>query len=204
MDGTLHYCGDASATQHGSLVPVTSVATAPHEDVSGDGDNGQVGVLWACWCVVLATFHQLRLQIIDLRAQANYWKSQHQRAVAREAKLKEDQQYLQAQIRELQQRLFGRKAETSSSADPKSPTLPASAEPRRRRGHQAGAPSQGRRNHDHLPTVEEKCTLSQEQRCCPVCHEPYEEIPGTADGSILEVEIRIYRRHYHRQRYRRH
>src|SRR6185295_11550315 len=119
-------------------------------------------------------------------------------------KLKEDKQHLQAQIRELQQRLFGRKSETTSSADPKSsPPLP-SAEPRRRRGHQVGAPSQGRHNHDHLPTVEETCTLPQEQRSCPQCHEPYEEIPGTADGSILEVEVRAYRRRYHRQRFRRH
>jgi transposase len=196
MDGTLCYPG--TPTEHTSLVPVTPVATTNEDEADKNS------VLWVLWCIVLSTLHNLRQQIIDLRAQANYWQAQHQRAVQREAELKEDKQHLQAQIRELQQRLFGRKSETSSSADPKRPTLTPPAGPRRRRGHQVGAPSQGRRNHDHLPIVEERCTLPEEQRCCPYCHEPYEEIPGSVDGSILEVEVRVYRRCYHRQRYRRH
>ena len=62
----------------------------------------------------------------------------------------------------------------------------------------------GRVASDHLPTVEEPCVLPEAQRSCPVCHEPFEEIPGTAEGSILEVDVRAYRRRYHRQRYRRH
>ena len=202
MDGTL--CSPGT-TQHGLLVPITSVATAPNQDEPAeDLDNGRTDVLWACWCIVLATIHQLQQQIVKLRADAHYWQALHQRAVQREARLKEDKRYLQAQIRELRQRLFGRKSEMSSSTDAKSPTLTPPAGPRRHRGHQVGAPSQGRRNHDHLPTVEERCTLSEGQRCCPQCQQPYEEIPGTAEGSILEVEVRAYRRRYHRQRYRRH
>jgi hypothetical protein len=202
MDGTLSHSGTSG---HGSLVPVGSVVPDPNQTDTVDRQaHDPSGVLWICWAVVLATVAQLRLQIIALRSQANYWQALHQRAVGREAKLKEDKQHLQAQIRELQQRLFGRKSETSSAADPQSPTPLPSAAPRRRRGHQVGAPSQGRRNHDHLPTVEEICTLPQEQRSCPQCHEPYEDIPGTADGSILEVEVRAYRRRYHRRRYRRH
>jgi hypothetical protein len=201
MDGTLDYALDAGPTGQSSN-PVTPGSSAP-EDNSGTSNCARLDAFWACWCIVLATVQHLRQQVIDLRTQANYWQSLHQRAVLREAKLKEDKQLLQAQVRELRQRLFGSKSETSSSADPNSPATPATARSRRR-GHRPGAPSQGRRNHDHLATVEENCTLAAEQRCCPTCHEPYEEIPGTVDGSILEVEVRAYRRRYHRQRYRRH
>jgi hypothetical protein len=205
MDGTL--CHPGTSAEHGSVGPVTTVANAPNQDGAADNsDNSGVSVLWACWFIVVATIHQLRQQIIDLRCQANYWQAQHQRAVQREADLKEEKQQLQALIRELQRRLFGRKTETSSSANPKSPTATPAPEPsqRRRRGQQAGSPSHGRRNHEHLPAEDEPCTLPEGQRCCPSCHEPFEEIPGTADGDILEVDVRAHRRCYHRQRYRRH
>jgi hypothetical protein len=209
MDGTTCYPLIASTDQHGSLVPVTSVAAADQQDDSNDNSDS-AGFLWQCWCFILdllAIIHGLRLQVIDLRAQAHYWQAQHERAVIREAVLKEEKQYLQAQIRDLQQRLFGRKSETSSSADAKvQGGVPPDQPPvqRRRRGQQRGAKSHGRRNHDHLPPEDENCTLPEDQRCCPWCQEPFEEIPGTADGSILEVDVRAHRRCYHRQRYRRH
>jgi len=126
--------------------------------------------------------------------------------VQREAELKDEKQYLHAEIRGLKQRLFGRKAETSSAADPKSQAAISGKQPdgqRRRRGHQPGAKGHGRRNHNHLPAKDEPCILPEDQRCCPYCQEPFEEIPGTADGDILECEVRGYRRRYHRQRYRR-
>jgi transposase len=191
-------------------VPVTSLAT----NASDEPDNSDAGVLWTCWCILLATIHQLRQQVIDLRCQAKYWQAQHQRAVQREADLKQEQQHLQAEIRELKRRLFGRKSETTNSADPKSQAAPPGDQPgdqpdgpagqRRRRGQQAGANGHGRRRHDHLPAEDEFCSLPEHERCCQYCHEPFTQIPGTADGDILEVEVRPHRRRYHRQRYRRH
>lgn len=44
--------------------------------------------------------------------------------------------------------------------------------------------------------------LSADQTCCSCCGEPYEEISGTADGEIIEIEVRAHRRRYHRRRYR--
>jgi hypothetical protein len=205
MDVTLGHPLEVSHSQEQSLAPVPTLSPASNADDNTFSSDS--GVLWQCWCIVLATIHGLRLQIIDLRGQANYWQAQHQRAVGREANLKEEKQSLQAQIRDLQRRLYGQKSETSSAADPKSPTATTSHPPtvqRRRRGQQVGTQSHGRRNHDHLPAEHEPCVLPEEQRCCPYCREPFEEIPGTADGTILEVEVRPHRRVYHRQRYRRH
>jgi transposase len=156
--------------------------------------------------IALALLHRLRLQVIELRQQANFWRAQHQRAVQREAALKEKVLHLQGEIREWKRRLFGRKTETSSSTKP--PVNPNSIDPAnngkpRKRGQQRGSKGHGRRNHDHLPTTPEDCVLPSDEQTCPCCGEPFEEIPGTADGDILEIDVRAHRRRYQRRRYRR-
>jgi transposase len=45
--------------------------------------------------------------------------------------------------------------------------------------------------------------LPNSQQCCSCCGEPLAEIPGSADGDILEIDVRAHRRRYHRRRYRR-
>jgi transposase len=144
-----------------------------------------------------------RRQLIELRCQAHYWRAQHQRAVEREAALAAQVQQLQAEIREWKRRLFARQSETSAATQPdKTPKTP-TQQPPRKRGQQPGKPGHGRRNHDHLPTTDETCDVPDSQKCCSQCGEPLEAIPGTADGDILEIDVRAYRRRYHRQRYRR-
>jgi len=172
-----------------------------------------VAFLWRRFCklavlffIALASIRRLRLDVTQLRQQANYWRAQHQRAVQREAELKERIHFLEGEIRELKRRLFGRKSETSNSTQPK--TKPTSPPPDqnikpRKRGQQPGSNGHGRRHHDHLSTIDESCTLPLDQQCCSCCGEPFEEIPGTTDGDILEIDVRAYRRRYHRQRYRR-
>ncbi len=160
---------------------------------------------WLCWLflLALAVIRRLQLQLVELRQQAGYWRALHQRAVLREAKLAQEIQRLQGELRALKRRVYGRRSETSSSTKPpNSPTVPAGT-PKRARGQQRGSKGHGRRNHDHLPTTHEVCDLPDDQKCCPHCQLPFEEIPGTADGDILEIEVRAHRRRYHRKRYRR-
>jgi hypothetical protein len=196
-----------------SLVPVCS-ALGPNARHYAEPDL--VALLWRCLCrlaglfiLALLALRRLRLELIDLRQQANYYRSQHQRAVQRaalrEAELKEQLQHLKANIHELEQRLYGRKSETASATKPEPKgTSPANKNQRKKRGQQPGGKGHGRRDHDHLPTTTEDCVLPKEQQCCADCGEPFTEIPGTADGDILEIEVRAYRRRYRRQRYRRH
>jgi hypothetical protein len=212
MEGTLYHPLDADTTQPQDLVSIPSELTTTPDDPGGATVSTCLRVLWECchlfgrlYCHALGIIRRLRVQITELRCQAHYWQAQHQRAVQREANLKEDKQRLQARIRDLKRRLFGRKSETSSTQPKAKAALPTDAsKPRRGRGQQAGSKGHGRRSHDHLPAEDESCTLPGEQRCCPYCQEPFEEISGTADGDILEVEVRSHRRRYHRQRYRRH
>ncbi len=203
MDADASYPLVPIAAQQGSLVPLpTALSFDPRPDI--------LTWLWRRFCrlallffVALALLRRMRWQLVDLRCQANYWRAQHQRAVQREAELAQRIQQLEGEIRELKRRLYGRKSETSSATNPQHPNGSGADRPRRRRGQQPGSPGHGRRNHDHLPTSHETCVLPKDQQCCSCCGQPLEEIPGSADGDILEIEVRAHRRRYHRQRYRR-
>ena len=187
---------------------VVPVAVEICDDVP---QNDFAAWLWGRFCrlavlffLALIAIRRLRFQILDLRWQANYWRAQHERAVQREAALAEQVQRLQGELRELKRRVYGRKSETSATTNPQGQNPGKSPAKPRKRGQQPGSKGHGRRHHDHLPTTHEDCTLPDSQRCCPACGEPLEEIPGTADGDILEIDVRAYRRRYHRHRYRRH
>jgi transposase len=207
MDVTASYPLVALPPQQGALVPVASDLVDdfhPHHDAEPD----LLALLWQRFCklavlflLALLALRRLRLQLVELRLQANYWRAQHQRAVQREADLKAEVQRLQGEIRELERRLYGRKSETSSVTKP--PTRPNNNGKKRARGQQPGSKGHGRRHHDHLPTTHENVPLPKDQQCCAACGQPFEHIPGSADGDILEIDVRAHRRRYHRQRYRR-
>lgn len=206
MDANDPYLLSSLPPQQEGLCPV--VVTLPADF---DSPPDPWAWFWRRFCrlallffIALALLRWLRLQAVQLRQQANYWRSQHQRAVQREAKLNDQVHLLEGEIRELKRRLFGRKSETASATQPKTNPKSASVNAKpRKRGQQPGSQGHGRRNHDHLPTTDERCTLPVDQQCCSCCGEPFEEIPGTTDGDILEIEVKAHRRRYQRQRYRR-
>ena len=83
---------------------------------------------------------ELRRENAELKQLAGYWKAMHARAVQREAKLTEEIQAARGEIRQLQDKLFGRKSEragrrdrSNQLEDPQEPAKPA-----RRRGQQPG------------------------------------------------------------------
>src|SRR5437660_9485401 len=72
--------------------------------------------------------------------QAGYWKAMHDRAVQREALLKQEIEQLRAQLRLREQQLFGRKTEAGTATVSTPPATNPAAPPRRRRGQQPGRP----------------------------------------------------------------
>jgi transposase len=135
--------------------------------------------------------------------QAGYWKTMFQRAVQREALLKQENEQLRAQLRLREQQLFGRKSETSAATtSTPTPTPTNATAPPRRRGQQPGQPAPRRRNHAHLPAVLDERVLPAEQCCCQRCGRPFAAVGGTEDSTLLEVEVRAYRRVIRRHRYR--
>jgi transposase len=53
-----------------------------------------------------------------------------------------------------------------------------------------------------LPTTEEFSDLPDDQCRCQRCGQPFASFPGTDDTTVLEVEVKAYRRLVHRRRYR--
>ena len=114
---------------------------------------------------------------------------------------------MQAEIKQLKSRQFGRKTEKSSDGSTdRSNTLPgeegASPQPARKRGRQPGQKAPQRRRYEHLPVVEELISLPAEQCCCQKCGAP-RIAQGTEDSEQIEIEVKAYRRKIRRQRYRR-
>lgn len=202
---------------HHSLVPVPpeSAVADPVRPVifrtTLPGDEVDEATLLRQLCRVLVlllllavrVIRMLRLERIQLRQQAHYWEAQHERAVAREVELNQQISMLRAEIREWNQRMVGRKSESRAATQPLPDNRRLANPHKKPRGQQRGSKGHGRRNHDHLPVTEEVCDLPEDERCCPDCHEPYEEIPGTADGDILKILVTAFILHYQRKRYRR-
>jgi len=150
---------------------------------------------------LLLLIYRCRRALVALRQQTNYYRAMHRRACGREQAVRDELRQVRAQLRELRQRFFGRKAETAAVKTPTVATPPRRPAPRRR-GQQPGRPGPARRNHEHLPAVHETCELAGDRRCCPQCRQPFQPLPGADTGTILEVDVRAHRRVYHRQRYR--
>ena len=140
-------------------------------------------------------------EFIQLKWDANYWKAQHQRSCAREAALKQELAYKEAKIRDLKQRLFGKKSE-KSAASPDQMELDSKAV-KRPRGQQTGSLGHGRTERPYLRVEEEVRDLADDARCCAQCGRPYDPFPGTEDSEIFEIEVRAYQRHIKRRRYQR-
>jgi transposase len=200
MDADASYPLVPIPPETGALVPVSTSLIEPEIQAEvGPAWWNSLPLLRFLLFLAVLIIRFLRLERIELRRQAHYWRALHARTLDRLAEADDEIERLHAEIHAWEQRVYGRKTETSSA---KSEALP-SSRPKRSRGQQPGGRGHGRRCHDHLPTNEERCTLPKEKCCCPTCGEPFEEIPGTADGDILEISVRAHRRRYHRQRYRR-
>lgn len=138
-------------------------------------------------------------EYIQLKWDARYWRQQHQRGLRREAEQKTQIEGLLAQVRDLRQRLFGRRSEKGAAAS----EAQGKSVARRARGQQSGSAGHGRVDLSHLPVREqETADVPQAQRCCPRCHEPLVPFAGTEDSEIIEIEVQAYRRRIHRLRYR--
>jgi len=156
---------------------------------------------------------------IQLVMEANSWKSRHHRAVERaewregryqrvlrqvkeqaahrEAALRAELELAQAKIRDLQQRMFGRKSERRKGASEQQAQALASRAPR---GHQRGAPGHGRTMQSHLSERSEFVEIDAPR--CPNCGLGFNDFPGTEDSEVLEIEVQAYRRVIRRRRYR--
>lgn len=139
-------------------------------------------------------------EYIELKAQAQFYKAQHERGAKREAALKQRIEQLQARNRDLQQRLFGRRSEKRGPGGEQQQGQD-DCPGRGVRGQRRGSPGHGRISLAHLPVIEQEHDLSEEQKRCPECGEPLVESGLTQASEIIEFQLISYRRRVKRKRY---
>ena len=135
---------------------------------------------------------------IRLKWEANYWRAQHACLVQREAALKAQVDMLEAQVRDLHQRLYGTKSEQSAGSEAAGQSKPASP---RNRGQQPGTQGHGRSDRSALPVVVEVHDVSDAAQHCPQCGEAFAPFPGAEVCDIVEVQVQAHIRRIQRPRY---
>src|SRR4029453_2925526 len=118
----------------------------------------------------------------------------------REAALKAQGEALEAQIRDLTQRLYGTKSEQSAASEALGKVN--EVQPRKR-GQQPGTPGHGRSDRSTLPVVVEVHDVSEAAKPCPQCGEALAPFPGVEGGDIIEVQGQAPFRRFQRPPYKR-
>jgi transposase len=145
---------------------------------------------------------QLQADVIALRQQAHYHRSQHRRAVARAEAFQAQVEVLKAKVAELQQRLFGRKSERAGKPSPLG-GQEESGVAHRARGQQPGRAGHGRKVQEALPVVEAVVDLTDSEKRCPYCGLGWDPFGPAHTREQIEWEVRLFRRRTVRPKYRR-
>ncbi len=122
-----------------------------------------------------------------------YWLERYDIVCAREEALKETLKGKEAIIRDLNQRIFGKKSERKLK---KSESGSASSEHNnktvRPRGQQKGSKGHGRTKNTDLPIIEEIIPLNED--ACPDCGKEYQPFHKDEESTIIEIDVRPYKR----------
>ncbi len=141
-------------------------------------------------------------EYIQLKWNGNYWKAQHKQLKQKQQALEQELATATARIRDLKQRLYGKKSEKSPSRKDhgESNSLPPSKRPR---GQQAGEKGHGRTPRPHLPVIDEFLDIADVDQKCPSCEQAYRPLTQTEDSEIIEIEVKAYVRKIKRRMYAR-
>ncbi len=135
---------------------------------------------------------------IQLKWDAKFYKTAHSRSVKREKVLKEQVRKLKAQIVDLKHRLFGKKAE-KNAINKRNEEQCKNKRKSNPRGQRKGTVGHGRVLLTNLPVIEEDVPLTATQSQCPKCGKETNKLTKTEDSEVLEIEVKAYRRRYHRK-----
>ena len=131
-------------------------------------------------------------EYLSLKCEVGYWRSMHEKALSRIEKLNRIIAHQKGKIRDLTNRLFGKKGEKKGSdkkdGEPKDKE-PGTESPR---GQQPGSKGHGRTERPDLPHVEELVDFSEVPKCSE-CGTEY-LFDGQKESEIIEVEVKAYTR----------
>ena len=138
---------------------------------------------------------------IDLKQNAHYWKSQYEILKKKYQSLQHALNLANAKIKDLNQRLYGKKSEKKVTKADKNPNNSASTLARKPRGQQTGSQGHGRTIRPDLPIIEEERDVAAEDKTCKVCGKQYNALLKTEDSTITEVYVNAHVRRIKRKVY---
>jgi len=129
-------------------------------------------------------------EYLKLKWEAGYWQGLHKKALLREKALKKTIKEQEGQIRDLKNRLFGKKSEKKSTAKKEGGAKP--TDPKRSRGQQPGSKGHGRTTRPHLPHIDEPIDCPDVPKCskCGTAYIPDESM----ESEIIEVDVKAHKR----------
>lgn len=143
--------------------------------------------------------HLTQAEHIELKWQGHFWKGQHGQLKKRNEALTQELELAHAKIRDLEQRLYGKKSEKGTTKRDTPPyDRPASSRPR---GQQKGSQGHGRTLRPDLPVVKEERDVAPEDKKCRICGCAYGSLSQTEDSKILEVHVKAHVRLIKRKMY---
>ena len=138
-------------------------------------------------------------QHIELKWNGNYWKRQHEHLKKQNEELKQALELTHAKIRDLEQRLYGKKSEKGTTRRDTPPDGRSASS--RSRGQQKGSQGHGRTPRPDLPVVEEERDVAAEDKKCCMCGKAYGLLAQTEDSRIIEVQVKAHVRLIRRKMY---
>jgi len=166
----------------------------PHDPTGRDVE--QTSPFSQEWVRITKTEH------IALIHRANYWEAQYSQLKRKFDRAEAESQRQDAKIKDLQNRLFGKKSEKSGSAKPEKGDTPPS---KRQRGQQPGRAGHGRTPRPDLPVIPEIHDLPKHKQQCPTCCLPFLPKPGLDEhNDVIEVDVKAHTRRIYRPAYVRH
>ena len=168
----------------------------PHQPLASL-DAGQSSPFSQQWVTITKQEH------IDLTSRANYWEAQHARVKSQLEELKQDNLLKEAKIKDLQNRLFGKKSEKNSPLQSEKDRQEDTVS-KRRRGQQPGSVGHGRTQRPDLPVVHDESDLADAEKRCPICGLPHLPAPALDEHSdVIEVVVKAHVRRIRRMAYTR-
>ena len=129
-------------------------------------------------------------EYLELKWEVGYWQGMHKKALLREEALTKTIKEREGQIRDLKNRVFGKKSEKKSTAIKEGGEEPTGL--KRSRGQQPGSKGHGRTTRPHLPHIDEPIDFPDTPKCSQ-CGTAY--IPdGSRESEIIEVEVKAHKR----------
>lgn len=129
-------------------------------------------------------------EYLELKYEVGYWQSMHKKALSREEVLKKIIKEQEGKIRDLKNRLFGKKNEKKSSSKKEVGAKP--TESKRPRGQQPGSKGHGRTTRPYLPHTDESIDFSDVPKCSK-CSTAY-ILDESRKSEIIEVEVKAHKR----------